>query len=247
MSNAEKIKLIRVFIYAMRQGNTTEVAKLPQNAAFSTNALGVCDIFEALCDGDLKRAMAHAEDMPLRMMLAAREEGHMRLSYAYVLAFAAMVPLANWMLGNVGTCSANGPCVIPVWPGIMAPSGVLAIGVAFVLRDLVQRRLGRFWSLSAIAIGAGVSLLVSPPAIALASIVAYVVSELTDFAVYTGLIGRGLVVAVAVSGIAASVIDSAAFLAIGFGSLAFMPGQVIGKAWSIIAALPIVATLRARA
>lgn len=71
MTDPEKIKMIRVFIHAMRQGNTTEVAKHPANAAFSTNALGVCDIFEALCDGDVRRAMAHAEDMPLRMQLAA--------------------------------------------------------------------------------------------------------------------------------------------------------------------------------
>jgi hypothetical protein len=161
-----------------------------------------------------------------------------------VAAFAAMVPLANWMIGHVGTCFPGGPCVIPVWPGIMAPSGVLAIGAAFVLRDLVQRRMGRWWSLGAIAIGAALSLLVAPPAIAVASIVSYLASELTDFGVFTALAGRGLVVAVAASGLVSATVDSAAFLAIGFGSLAFMPGQLLGKAWSIVAALPIVARLR---
>ena len=34
-------------------------------------------------------------------------------------------------LGNVGTvCVPNGPCLIPVAPGLMAPSGVLLIGAA---------------------------------------------------------------------------------------------------------------------
>lgn len=161
-----------------------------------------------------------------------------------VAAFAAMVPLANWMIGHVGTCYPGGPCVIPVWPSIMAPSGVLAIGLAFVLRDLVQRRMGRWWSLGAIAAGAVLSLFVAPPAIAAASIISYLASELTDFGVFTALAGRGLVIAVAVSGIISATVDSAAFLAIGFGSLAFMPGQLLGKAWSIAAALPVVARLR---
>ena len=44
--------------------------------------------------------------------------------------------IANWLIGNVGvTCIPGGPCLIPVWPGIMSPSGVLMIGAALVLRD----------------------------------------------------------------------------------------------------------------
>ena len=63
-----------------------------------------------------------------------------------LLAFGATIPLANWMIGAVGlVCVPQGPCLIPVAPGIMAPSGVLLIGLALVLRDLVQRRLGATW------------------------------------------------------------------------------------------------------
>ena len=69
---------------------------------------------------------------------------------AYFLGFIACIPLANWMIGNLGTvCVPQGPCLVPVWPWgpgdkpLMAPSGVLMIGLALVLRDLVQRRLGR--------------------------------------------------------------------------------------------------------
>ena len=67
----------------------------------------------------------------------------------YFFAFIACIPLANWMIGHWGTvCVPQGPCLVPVFPWgpggkpLMAPSGVLMIGIALVLRDLVQRRLG---------------------------------------------------------------------------------------------------------
>ena len=75
--------------------------------------------------------------------------------YLYLLGFALCIPLANWMIGNVGAvCPPNSPCLIPVAPGIMAPSGVVMIGLALVLRDLVQRRLGLRWVTGAIVVGA---------------------------------------------------------------------------------------------
>jgi hypothetical protein len=61
-----------------------------------------------------------------------------------LVGFTACIPAANWLVGNVGTvCVPAGPCLIPVGPGLAAPSGVLVVGLALVLRDLVQRRLGR--------------------------------------------------------------------------------------------------------
>jgi len=63
----------------------------------------------------------------------------------FLAGYVASIPAANWMLGHFGNvCPPDGPCLIPVAPGIMAPSGVLMVGLALVLRDLVQRRLG--WS-----------------------------------------------------------------------------------------------------
>src|SRR6202171_6645662 len=80
---------------------------------------------------------------------------------AYFLAFITCIPLANWMIGNVGTVCAppHGPCLVPVAPWgpdghpLMAPSGVLMIGLALVLRDMVERRLGRAVGLGAIGAG----------------------------------------------------------------------------------------------
>ena len=50
----------------------------------------------------------------------------------------------------------------------MAPAGVYMVGVAFTLRDILQRTLGLTWTVAAIVIGAALSYLVSP-AFALAS------------------------------------------------------------------------------
>jgi len=122
---------------------------------------------------------------------------------AYFLAFMACIPAANWMIGHVGTSYAPlGPCLIPVLPWgpggqpLMAPSGVAMIGLALVLRDLVQRRLGRLTALLAIAAGAVLSGAIAPPALVVASTSAFFLSELADFAIYTPLQERGLVIAV---------------------------------------------------
>lgn len=167
--------------------------------------------------------------------------------FLYLGLFAACIPLANWLIGNFGTfCVPGGPCVIPVWPGVSAPSGVLAIGAALVLRDLVQRRLGVKWALAAIAAGALLSGLVAAPALVLASVAAFALSETADLAVFTPLQRRGLVLAVAASGVVGILVDSILFLSLAFGSLDFLWGQVIGKTWALVAALPFIHLLRLR-
>src|SRR5215471_5368459 len=116
-------------------------------------------------------------------MITRRTEG-----FLYFAAFIACIPIANWMIGHVGTtCVPNGPCLVPVAPGLMAPSGVLMIGLALVLRDLVQRRIGRTWSLAAIVAGAILSGAIAPASLVLASTAAFFFSELADFLVYTPL------------------------------------------------------------
>jgi uncharacterized PurR-regulated membrane protein YhhQ (DUF165 family) len=165
----------------------------------------------------------------------------------YLAAFIACIPIANWMIGNVGTtCVPNGPCLVPVWPGVLAPSGVLMIGFALVLRDLVQRRLGRSWALAAIAAGALVSGFVAPPTLVVASVAAFALSELADFAVYTPLQERRFLLAVIASSLVGLVVDSILFLWLAFGSLDFLAGQVVGKVWAVALATPTIHTLRRR-
>jgi uncharacterized PurR-regulated membrane protein YhhQ (DUF165 family) len=167
--------------------------------------------------------------------------------FVFLALFALTIPAANWLIGNVGTvCAPPGPCLVPVAPGVMAPSGVVMIGIALVLRDLVQRRLGVAWAVGAILAGAALSAAVAPPALVMASAVAFLLSELADLAVYTPLARRRLVLAVVLSGLVGLVIDSVAFLWLAFGSLDFLAGQVIGKAWMIVLSIPFVAWLRRR-
>ena len=172
---------------------------------------------------------------------------------AYFLAFMACIPAANWMIGHVGTvCVPQGPCLVPVWPWgpgdkpLMAPSGVLLIGLALVLRDMVQRRLGRGVALGAIVAGAALSGAVAPPQLIVASAAAFLLSELADFAVYTPLQSRGLVLAVLASSVVGLVADSILFLWLAFGSLDYLAGQIAGKLWMVVLALPFIHWIRKR-
>ncbi len=167
--------------------------------------------------------------------------------FAYLVGFVLSIPTANWMIGNVGlNCGADGPCLIPVAPGIMAPSSVLVVGLTFVLRDLVQRRLGVNWAIGAILAGAALSAFVAPASLVLASAAAFLFSELADLAVYTPLQRRRLVLAVLASSFVGLVIDSMLFLGLAFGSLEYLAGQVIGKSWMVVLVLPLIALLRRR-
>jgi queuosine precursor transporter len=161
--------------------------------------------------------------------------------------FCLTIPVANWMIGHVGTaCVPGGPCLVPVAPGMMAPSGVLMVGAALVLRDLVQRRLGVRFGLGAIVVGAAISARLAPASLVLASAVAFLLSELADFALYTPLARKRLVAAVVASSTAGLVVDSIVFLWLAFGSLEFLPGQIVGKLWMVLIAVPFVAWIRRR-
>jgi queuosine precursor transporter len=148
------------------------------------------------------------------------------------VAFALCVPAANWMIGSVGQCIPHGPCVIPVGFGLYAPSGVLMIGLALVLRDAVHELLGRSAALAAIAAGCALSLLVAPPALALASTAAFGFSELANHAVYSRLRARGRWLAVSVSGVAGAFLDSLLFVWIAFGSVDLALGTTLAKVYA---------------
>src|SRR5690242_3092094 len=157
-----------------------------------------------------------------------------------LILFTLTIPAANWLIGHVGTvCPPQGPCLVPVAPGLMAPSGVMMIGLALVLRDLVQRRLGLLAAFGAILFGAALSGFLAPPAIVVASAAAFLLSELADLVVYTPLQRRRFVLAVVLSSLAGLVVDSAVFLYLAFGSLDFLLGQVVGKAWMVLLAIPV--------
>ncbi|MBQ8828581.1 MAG: VUT family protein [Burkholderiaceae bacterium] len=157
----------------------------------------------------------------------------------YFALFILTIPAMNWVVMNVGlSCTESGPCLIPVWFGIQAPSGVLMAGFALVLRDLVQSKLGVRWSLYAIVLGALLSAVFSDSSLIFACVLAFFFSELADLLVYTPLRKKWPAWAILASGLVGSVVDSAIFLTIAFGGTEFLFGQVLGKFWmSLIVAI----------
>lgn len=161
------------------------------------------------------------------------------------VAFVATVYGANWAIGRYG--------IVPIGFGLTAPAGVYFVGLAFGLRDALHELAGRGWVLAAVLCGSALSwalaeavtlsdgvVLASAGRVALASAVAFGLSELADYALYSPLRERNWPVAVVVSNLAGAVVDSALFLWLAFGSLAHVQGQLVGKAYMIALALPLV-------
>lgn len=142
------------------------------------------------------------------------------MRYAALAAYVGSIVAANVAITYVG--------MVPVAPSLLAPAGVYCAGISFTARDIVQDQLGRRWTVLAIVLGAAISAFLSP-SLALASGLAFLVSELADMAVYTPLRERSWLAAVALSNTVGLAIDSALFLWLAFGSLDFLAGQLVGK------------------
>ena len=154
-------------------------------------------------------------------------------------AFIGCILAANYVTSLYG--------MIPVGFGLMATAGTYFAGASFVLRDSLQDAFGKRATLAVIATGALVSFLVADPFIALASAVAFGLSELADLAVYTPLRKRGYIRAAITSNVVGSFIDTIAFLTIaGFPLWAALPGQMVGKLAVTAAAVIAVAIYPAR-
>ncbi len=194
------------------------------------------------------------ERRTLRLVRRSRRVDVRRVEgFLYFAGFIGSIWLANWLITHWGTVKfPDSPWLIAVWPAeltrsdqpIYAPSGVLAIGAAFTLRDLVQRRLGLRWTVLAISVAAALSAALDP-SLALASGMAVLLAEGLDLLVYTPLQRQNLIAAVVTSNVVGVVVDSAVFLSIAFGSLELLEGQIIGKLWMTLLALPVVVGVRA--
>lgn len=170
------------------------------------------------------------------------------MKFLFAALFLSCVPIANWLIGNVGiVCVPSGPCLIPVAPGLMAPSGVLMIGAALVLRDIIHERMGRLAVFALVITGSLLSLSVAPAALAVASATAFLFSELLDFGVYDRLRRRSMAVAVAVSGLAGAVADSLLFSYLAFGTVSWAPGLILAKLYASIIYAAVLAVRRVSA
>lgn len=163
-------------------------------------------------------------------------------------AFLLTIVAANWSIHRYG--------FVDVGFGYQAPAAVWFVALALVLRDLFQLGLGRragtkprVWQvlvmLGVIAAGAGLSFAVADALVAAASGWAFAASEVLDFVIFTAIAPRWTR-AVFTAGLVAAVLDSLIFLSIAFGSLAFLPGQIIGKSYGIVVATIVIGTYRGR-
>ncbi|MFD0035576.1 VUT family protein [Streptomyces sp. NPDC127172] len=158
------------------------------------------------------------------------------LAAVALLGYIATIPAANWLVAHVGA--------VGVGFGYVAPAGVYMVGLTLVLRDAVQQLLGRRTALLAVALGVAVSYLLADPALALASVVGFAVSELADTYAYSRLRDRGLIGAVLGGNAVGLVLDSVLFLGIAFHSEQYLAGQILAKAYMSLAAVAVIAAYR---
>ena len=74
---------------------------------------------------------------------------------------------------------------------------------------------------------------------------AFLLSELSDYAVYTPLQERRLITAVVASSLAGLIIDSMVLLYLNLGSLDYLVG-IVGKACMVLLAIPVIWRIRNR-
>ena len=114
--------------------------------------------------------------------------------------FVALVAAANWLTAQYGIVAD------------LVTAGTFAAGLVLLVRDWLQEAGGRWWVLASIAAGAALSVWMATPRLAIASGVAFAVSELADYAAYTPLRKRAPAGAMALSNTVGAVFDSLLFL-----------------------------------
>lgn len=154
------------------------------------------------------------------------------------LGFLSCIIAANYATSTWG--------LIPVGFGLMATAGTYFAGLTFVLRDSVQDGYGRIWTTVLIAVGALLSGVVADNRIAVASGLAFLLSELADLAVYTPLRERGYVRAALASNVVGTLVDTFLFLWLaGFPITSrVVAGQLLAKL--TVTALVVIAVLASR-
>jgi uncharacterized PurR-regulated membrane protein YhhQ (DUF165 family) len=158
--------------------------------------------------------------------------------------YVSSIAGANWMISHVGEV-VDGSHYLPVGFGLRAPSGVYLAAFTFVARDILQRLAGTRVGVVAIVAGAAISWWVSSAALALASGGTFLLSESCDFLVYTPLQARSFPLAVVGSGLVGDVVDSTVFLTLAGIPLSIaLSGQLVGKAWVMLAGGLLAALLR---
>lgn len=152
----------------------------------------------------------------------------MKIFFPLAACYLGLVILANWLASAyvVG---------VPLTP-YQAPAGVFCIGAVLVLRDWIQQLRGLYWTMPLVYAAGLISWATGDLAgwtslekIAIASVVAFTVSETIEAVIFTPLRKRNLSLGVAASATIGNAVDSYLFLLIAFGGMGFFWGQFWGK------------------
>lgn len=180
----------------------------------------------------------HGQGRPIARHRATRPASGARTfaQIAVVAGFITTAVAANTLTAHYG--------LIGVGFGLTATAGTWAAGLILTLRDLLHDLWGRTTVYAAILAAALASAGTAGPQLALASGIAFALSELADLTVYTPLRRHGWARAVLASNIVGATVDSLAFLTLaGFAVTAALPGQLLAKTTTTIAVvLPVLAT-----
>ena len=142
------------------------------------------------------------------------------MKYISTALYIALIYLVNYAFSVVPPIELPG--------GIMWPPVALLVGFIFVVRDFAQREIGHY-VLLAMGVGVGLSYFMADPHVAIASAVAFSISELVDWAVYS-FTKRKLSDRILASSLLGTPVDSVAFLSmIGFFSIAGAVAMTVSK------------------
>jgi len=176
------------------------------------------------------------------------ENERMDKKWYYAIAYVLSIVFANLIVAKFG---------LVTWFGFLTfPAGAIFIGLCFTLRDFVQRDFGHrdVWyfmigsTIITVLMGVALSHLPIPLwKVALASGVAFLVSEAIDWTVYYFL-KKDLIWRICVSNLISVPIDSILFVGIAFGTFNFLAppvwGQTIVKYISGLLVIPVILYFR---
>jgi len=148
----------------------------------------------------------------------------------WTATYILSIVLVNWLFVVVP------PLPTPVGELYLA---TLVVGAVFVLRDYAQREIGHKVLLATLAAGV-ITWFMTTPALAVASITAFAISEMADWAVFS-FTGRPLQKRILISSLISVPLDSLAFLylsgyltAISFGTETLSKAVGVAIVWMLL-------------
>lgn len=151
-------------------------------------------------------------------------------------AYVTTVVAANVLTEHFG--------LVPIGFELLVTAGTFAAGATLLARNITQDRVGRLVVVALMLAGCGLSYWLASPTLAVASAVAFGLSETADMLVYTPLRRHGWSRAVMAASVVGAVIDTYVFLDLaGFPVTAdAVTGQLvvkIGISWFVAGAVAV--------